>query len=255
MAINAADLLKTAFGGLKTDVGKKLVGLFFVVQLFNFAGSMLAQSGAVTGATTAGLLATLVATVLGIIATIGGLRGFREGELDREMFTDNLVWPFGKILGANLTTTIFAYGLALLIAAPTFIVIGLSGTSVSNLTGASLTIIGLGGLGVLLGVGVFFYVLVSLILSQPLIAIEDRRMFQALDESIQRTRNHRVSIFFAVTGLIAVYLLASVISVLAASFAGETVAGAVTTLVVAPVMTPVSLCLLNELTEELPEAE
>jgi hypothetical protein len=58
-----------------------------------------------------------------------------------------------------------------------------------------------------------------------------------------------------VTGLIAVYLLASVISVLAASFAGETVAGAVTTLVVAPVMTPVSLCLLNELTEELPEAE
>jgi hypothetical protein len=253
--VEAFDLLKTAFGGLKTDVGKKLVGLFFAVQLINFAGTYAAGMG--TGAQAAGVFASIFAALATIVATIGALRGFREGELEKEMFTENLLWPFGRFLGANLVSTVFAYLLALVALLPAIGAAGLSGiTSASGLSAASALVIGLGGLGVILAVGVFIYVAVTLILAQPLIAVDDRRMFQALDESVRRTKDERASMALALLGLMLAYFLITFVAGFAGgTIGGETVVGALTSLVVAPLMTPVSLCLLNYLTEELPEAE
>lgn len=252
--VEALDILKTAFGGLKTDVGKKLIGLFFVIQLFNLAGTLVSGMGAAAQA--AGILASLVAAVAGIVATIGGLRGFREGELEKEMFTDKLIWPFGRILGANLVSTVFAYLLAIIALFPAFWIAVMSGiTSFSGLSAASTAVIGLGGLGALLAVTAFLYVAVTLVLAQPLIAIDDRRMFQALDESVRRTKGERLDIILALLGLMIVYLVAVGVAAGLTGIAGENAAGALATLVVTPLITPVSLCLLNYLTEELPEAE
>lgn len=254
MALNALSLLKHAFGSLKTPVGQKVAGLFFLVQALNIGGSLLMEAG--TG-TMVGLsvVISLAAALIGIIATIGGLRAFREGELSRDSFTQNLAWPFGRIVGANLTTTIFAYGVGALLVIPVGALMALvtGATSVEAVTGAGAVAVLLGALALLLGLGGFFYVVVTLILAQPLVAIDDRRMFQALDESIQRTKGHRSSIFVALLGIAIAYIG------LYGLFAGLGVLGpdfiaALGILLVSPLLTSASLSLLNYLTEELPEA-
>ncbi|MFB6242280.1 MAG: hypothetical protein ABEJ36_05790 [Candidatus Nanosalina sp.] len=251
--VNAPDVLKTAFGILKSNVGQKLVALFFVIQFFNFAGSILAGSGSAV----AGFLMALASTVVGIIATIGGFRAFREGEIEKEMFTENLIFPLGRIIGANLVSTVLAYALALLFLAPAYILAVITGVTpnTAGLSGMSAVVVLFGAMGIFLAIGSFFYVAVTLLLAQPLIASDDRRMFQALDESIRRTEDERLHIFLALLGLMAVYILSIGVVAGIGGILGELVTGALTTLVVAPLMTTVGLSMLNYLVEELPEAE
>ncbi|WP_414837653.1 hypothetical protein ACK3SF_05280 [Candidatus Nanosalina sp. VS9-1] len=253
MAVNALDILKHAFGSLKTPVGQKVVGLFFLVQALNIGGTLLMESGSGTMIGISVAL-SLVAALVGVISTIGGLRAFREGEFSKEMFTENLVWPFGRILGANITTAILAYALGFLFILPAGILAMLSGAATPSGVAASggLTMI-LGILGLIMGLGAFFYVTVALILSQPLLAIDDRRLFQALDESIQRTKGHRSSIFVALLGLVLVYLLLWAVFA-AIGAVGPDFITMLGLLVVGPIVTSASLSLLNYLTEELPEA-
>ena len=252
--VNAVDLLRTSFGSLKTPVGQKLVGVFFVIQLLNFGSSYITELSTSTMMTGASVALGLVATVLGVAATIGGLRSFRDGELDRENFTDNLLWPFGRILGANLTAGIFAYALAFVFLGPAILLAATSGiTSLSGLTGAGAGILALGAIGAILGLAAFIYVSVMLMLAQPFIAIDDRRMFQALDKSIQKTKGDRLSIFAALLGILAVYIGLLAISGLVSTFAPEIVATVLTAVVFGSVMTPVGLKLLEELSRELSE--
>ncbi len=250
--VEALGILKNSFSSLKSDVGKKIVGIFFVIQLLHFGGTILTQQNL----TLAGLSVTVIAAVLSIVGTIGGLRAFREGELKREMFTENILATIGRILGANLTNAVFAYGAAMLLLAPAVYLAALSGiTAVSGISGASAGVIAAIGIGGILGIVVAAYIAVVLLLAQPLIAIDGKRMFQALDESIQRTKGARLSIFLALTILFLGYTVVAALTAIAGGMASEMVAGAATTLVVAPLLTSVSLCLLNYLTEELPEAE
>lgn len=252
MGLDALGILRNSFSGLKSGVGKKIVGIFFAVQLLHFGGTVLTRQEL----TLAGVSVTVFAAVLSIVATIGALRAFREGELKREMFTENILATIGRILGANLTNAVFAYGVAMLLLAPAVYLAALSGiTAASGLSGASAAVLVALGVGGILGVGAAAYIAVAFLLAQPLIAIDDRRMFQALDESIQRTKGERLSIFLALAILFLGYTVIAVLVAIAGSFVNEMVAGAATTLVVAPLLTSLSLCLLNYLTEELPEAE
>lgn len=253
MALNALDILKHAFGSLKTPVGQKVAGLFFLVQAMNIGGTLLMESGSSTMVGISVAL-SLAAGLVGVVATIGGLRAFREGEFSREMFTENLVWPFGRILGANLTTAVLAYALGFLFILPAGVLAMLSGAASASAIASTggLTMI-LGILGMIMGLGAFFYVTVSLILSQPLLAIEDKRLFQALDESIQRTKGYRSSIFVALLGLVLAYLLFWAVFA-AIGALGPDFITMIGLLIVGPIVTAASLSLLNYLTEELPEA-
>lgn len=253
MALNAGSLLKHAFGSLKTPVGQKVAGLFFIVQALNIGGTLLMEAG--TGTMLAVSVAiSIIAALLGIIGTIGGLRAFRAGELSREMFTENLAWPFGRILGANITTAVLAYGLGIIFVLPALILAGLSGAASAEAIASSgaLTMV-LGAIGVLMGLGAFFYVTVTLLLAQPLVAIDNKRMFQALDESVRRTKGHRSSIFIALLGLGLAYIAVAAVVALLGTL-GPDIISAVGLLIIGPLLTSVTLSLLNNLTVELPEA-
>lgn len=196
---------------------------------------------------------SILAAILGIIATIGGLRSFREGEIQSELFTSNLVWPYGRILGANITTTVFATILGFLFALPALALIGVLGGSVEAVAGASGPVLALTALAGIMGLGAFFYVTVVLLIAQPLVAIDNRRLFQALDESVQRTKGHRSSIFVALLGIAIAYL--GLYAVFAAiGTLGPDFIAAIGVLLVSPVLTSATLSLLNYLTEELPKA-
>ena len=253
MAVNALDILKHAFGSLKTPVGQKVAGLFFLVQALNIGSSLMIESSsaAMAGVSVA---VSLLAALIGIVATIGGLRAFREEEFSKEMFTQNLVWPFSRILGANLTSAVLAYGLGFVFLLPAGILAVLAGASTPSGVAAAGTLpLILGVLGAIMAIGAFFYVTVTLVLSQPLVAIDNKRMFQALDESVQRTKGHKSSIFIAFLGLLLAYIAGiAVLGVL-----GTVLPGFVTALgllILIPMITSASLSLLNYLTEELPEA-
>lgn len=253
MAVNALDILKHAFGSLKTPVGQKVAGLFFVVQALNIGSSLLIESssGMMAGLSVA---VSLLAALLGIVATIGGLRAFREEEFSSKMFTENLVWPFSRILGANITSAVLAYGLGAVFLLPAGILAVLAGAATpSGVASAGGLPLILGVLGAIMAVGAFFYVTVTLVLSQPLVAIDNKRMFQALDESVQRTKGYKSSIFVAFLGLGLAYLVGiAILGVLGTVLPGFI--SALGLLVLIPAITAASLSLLNYLTEELPEA-
>lgn len=253
MAVNALDILKHAFGSLKTPVGQKVAGLFFLVQALNIGSSLMIESGSgmMAGVSVA---VSLLAALIGIVATIGGLRAFREEEFSREMFTENLVWPFSRILGANITSAVLAYGLGVVFLLPAGLLAMLAGVSSPEgvaATGGLPLVLGI--LGLVMGLGAFFYVTVTLVLSQPLVAIDNKRMFQALDESVQRTKGYKSSIFIAFVGLVLAYLAGiAVLGVLGTVLPGFI--SALGLLILVPLFTAASLSLLNYLTEELPEA-
>ncbi len=252
MALNALSLLKHAFGSLKTPVGQKVAGLFFIVQALNIGGGLIMETGTAT-MVGVGVVASILAALVGIIATIGGLRSFREEEISSEFFTSNLIWPYGRILGANITSTLFATVLGILFALPALALIGVLGGSPDAVAGASAPVLALTALAGIMGLGAFFYVTVVLLIAQPLVAIDDRRLFQALDESVQRTKGHRSSIFIALLGIAIAYL--GLYAVFAAfGTLGPDFIAAIGVLLVSPVLTAATLSLLNYLTEELPEA-
>jgi len=253
MAINAGSILKHAFGSLKTSVGKKVVGLFFVIQALNIGSSLMMEAG--TGAMVAVSVGiSLLTTVLAILATIGSLRSFREGEVKSEFFTSNLLWPFGRILGSNITTAVLAYGVGFLFVLPAGILGLLTGAASPEAIASSggLALV-LSLLGLLMGLGAFLWVTVTLILAQPLVAIDDKRMFQALDESVQRTKGHRSSILSALIGLVLIILIAAIVLGGIGTVAPDIVV-TIGVLLLGPVVSAVTLSLLNYLTEELPEA-
>ena len=256
MALSVTGAIKTAFGSLKSDVGQKLVGLFFLIQAVNFGSGLLIESASM-GLQAAGALVMIAAGIASIAATIGALRSFREEALERSFFTSNLLKPFARTLGANITTVVFAYLIAIVLALPAYLVAlgGISASSVaagsvSTLSGIGAAGIVLAAIGVILGIAGFAYVTISLILSQPLIAIEDKRMFQALDESIQRTKGSRLGILLSIVAVFVVYLVAVILGGLLSVF-NETVGTAAIQMIAVPIFTPVFLSLLNHFSEEL----
>ena len=262
MAISVSDAVKTGFGSLKSDVGQKLIGIFFVIQAVNFGSTILMES-ATLGLQMLGGVLMVAAALVSIAATIGGLRSFREGSLKQNLFRRNLLKPFFRVLGANLTTAVFAYMLGFIFLLPAFIAVlaGTAGslaslgstgaTGAAALGGAGIAAMVLGALGFLLGLVAAIYVTVTLVLSQPLIAIDDKRMFQALDESIQRTKGSRLKIFLAGLSIFAVYLIAAFAGGIV-SLVNEQAGAGLIQLVVVPVFTPIFLSVLNYFSEELP---
>ncbi|MFB6158504.1 MAG: hypothetical protein ABEJ95_02470 [Candidatus Nanohalobium sp.] len=256
MAVNISDAVKNTFGSLKTGVGKKLVGVFFLIQLLNLGATYLTGlEGSLL--TMLGGLGSVIVGLAGIVVTIGGLRSFRSGELEKDNFTDNLVWPIIRITGVNVVTAVFAYAAAAVFIIPAIMSIfgGATGATsgLSALSSIGVTDLLLGLAGGVLGIAAAAYVTVTLLLAQPLIAIDNRRMFQALDESVQRTRGNKISILLTGIAVTAVYLVALLAVSGATALINPAASTAAAQLIVAPVFGPLFLSLLNYFSEELPE--
>lgn len=249
MSTNSVDILKNSFGILKSGVGQKLVGLFLVIQGLNFVSTYLMQEMSMT---TVPVLLSIAGGLLSVIVTIGGLRSLRDEEFDLDNFKQNLVWPIGRIAGSNIVSVVFAYLVALLFIAPAALAALTSGvTSVAGLAGASAGVLALGGLGAILGVAAFIYVSVTLILAQPFVAIDDMRMFEALDKSIRSTKDNRLNIFLAFVGYGLANLALGALFGVIALVGPQIVADALVTIVIGSVMAPVGLKILEEFSREL----
>lgn len=241
--------MRNSFGSLKSSTGQKLVGIFFVIQALSFASTYLMDEMSMISVAV-GL--SLVSGLLGVIATIGGLRSLRDDEVKLENFRENLVWPFGRIAGSNLVTAVLAYVVAFIFLGPATVAAVTSGvTSLAGLTSASAGVLALAGMGGLLGLAAFIYISMALILAQPFIAINDQRMFEALDNSIQSTKGNRLNILMTFLGYLLVYLGITVVLAFVAMAVPETVINAVVSVVLGPIMAPVGLKILEEFSREL----
>lgn len=196
MALNATDTIKSALGSLKTGVGIKLIAIFLLIQLVNLGNQMLMTSG---NALISRVIGFLVG-VAGLLAMLGAFRSLDQEQLKTEYFTTELLHPIKRVIGAQITSTIFV----VLALAPAIIGAMLLGLSPIGAAVASGLLSGLGGVGAALGavtiiasIFLFFYALLALILSIPEVIIDNNRMFEALDNSVLRTKGEKFNMFLA----------------------------------------------------------
>lgn len=254
MGLDAVDTIKSTFGSLNTDAGMKVLGLLFVVQLVNMGSAYLGSMGA--GAMIVSGLISLAAAIAMILITVGAFRSFNSGEVTSEQYTSNISWPFIRIAGANLVTTVFAYGLALVAALPVILLAGLTGVGAGSLAGGSVLVAVLGLAGLVIGTAAFFYIFLMLTVSIPMISVDDNRIFEALDRSVQRTKGEKVSMFLSLVPIGLLYLVGLGLILSSGVAATGQTAGPVTTLVTSAVTALTAtlfFSLLNEYHQRLPE--
>jgi hypothetical protein len=254
MALDAINTIKSTFGSLKTGVGMKILGLLFVVQLVNMGTTYFSTMG--TGMMIVSGLISLTAAAVLLLITVGAFRSFDSGELTKDQYTNNIVWPLIRITGANAVTTIFAYGVALFALLPVVLVSVLAGAGA--VAGGSILSALLGIAGLVLAIGAFFYLFLMLTVSVPMIAIEDNRIFEALDRSVQRTKGEKISMFLAALPVGLIYFIGIIPLAAMAPTTGSTATSVSPVLVLlTSVVTAVSgtlfFSLLNQYHQALPE--
>lgn len=156
-------------------------------------GTMLTSMSGVLG----GLMMAFTALVYvagAAVIGVGAFRAYDAQDIEKEMFTENILWPFLRMTGANIVLQSFIMTAMYLVAYPLLLIGGLGS---SLLMGSAMTT-GLGAgvsvIAAVLGVAVValvLYIAAALTLALPRITVDDRRMFQALDESVQSTRGNR----------------------------------------------------------------
>lgn len=195
MGLDPKDTVKSILGSLKTEVGITLIAVLFSLQVFNIISGTLAASTGLVSAL--GFVLSLAVTATTLVVAIGAFRALDSGELEKEYFTENLVWPILRVAGSNIVMTAFA-AIALIPILPARSL--LAGAAGMGMVGTAL-----GVLSLLVGLWAFFYALLSLSVSLPEIVVEDNRLFESLDNSIQRTHGDRAGMFVALLPLLVLY--------------------------------------------------
>jgi|GEM_PF-666733 len=267
MSIDIVDTTKSALGSLNTDTGRKVIGLLALLQIISVASTFALEAEQLALAAIGGT-SYIITSLLGIIITLGVLRSFDTDQMERSQYTSNLLWPITRFFGAQTTTVILATLVSLIGLIPLGIAgaIGAAGlgmgiggmTGASGITAAIGAILGIIGIG--LGVGIFAYIYATLVISLPMIASDNRRVFEALDLSIQRTKDNRLriiaSIITTILPIIGLGLLGGTL-VLILSFVYEPLAAATGLagyFLISAAFTAAYLSLLTELNQRLPEA-
>jgi len=201
MSFNISDTVKSTFDRIASKaslgVGSFALGLLIIL----FLGTAATGAATMVNSALAGIIGLVTAAVYiaGVASlTVGSLRAFDQEELEKGMFTENIVWPFLRMFGSNIIVTHFIYLAVLIVLYPTILLtMGASGM----LEGTAETMPELGnaaiaGLGISGGITavVVLYVFAALSLSLPRIAISDKRLFQSLDQSVQVTKGNRLKI-------------------------------------------------------------
>jgi len=231
MSLDIKDTISSTFSrvGSKASLGVAAyaLGLLLVVGLGAGAAAMAATVSTALGALIGIVVA--IAYIAGAASlTVGSLRAFDQKTVNKGMFTDNILWPFLRMTGSNIVLQSFILTAIYLIAYPAMILtIGASGMMAAGAMGATpqLGTAGYAALGLAggLGIAAVLYVLATLSLSLPRIAVSDKRMFQSLDESVQATKGVRAKIVAALipfallfaTGMAALVLLGEILGFIA----------------------------------------
>ncbi|MFT4867749.1 MAG: hypothetical protein ACI9LV_000353 [Candidatus Nanohaloarchaea archaeon] len=203
MTLNTAETVKSALGNLTTQLGASLVAVIFFLQVTSTLAGNMTGTG-LTG--TAGTLLSLILFGATVVVALGALRSFESGELEKTHFTENLAIPILRLGGANIVITAFA---VLAFAPLGALSSAIGGTGIAE-AGAAALIISLTGITV--SFAAFFYAVLALCLSLPEIAVKDRRMFKALDSSVQRTRGHKKQMMLALTPVILLYTVSLLVN-------------------------------------------
>jgi|APHM01.1.fsa_nt_gi hypothetical protein len=116
MGLDVADTVKSTLGSLNTPTGLKVIGLLFVIQLVNVLSTTIYQAGT-TAALVGGAL-TIASVIAALFAAVGALRSLDSRSFSKEQYLDNMMWPVTRVIGANLVTSILAYGIGFLVALP-----------------------------------------------------------------------------------------------------------------------------------------
>lgn len=116
--------------------------------------------------------------------------------------------------GANITIQAFIMTVAYLLIYP-LLLVGMLGGSLMSIgsmgaagaVGGSTGMLALGGILGLIALSIILYILAALIISVPRITVNDKRLFQALDESVQITKGNRLSIIATILPFVALLAL------------------------------------------------
>ncbi|QKQ98677.1 hypothetical protein GKQ38_04090 [Candidatus Nanohaloarchaea archaeon] len=204
MKLDITDTVLSSFERIYSKATLGVIGAGLALLVFLAAGFMLGGALSTVSGVLGGLvmLLTFVAYIAGAgMLTVGALRAFDEETIRKEMFTENILWPFLRILGANITTQAFIIAILYVVLYP-LLLVGMMGSVASMstaMTGAAATSM-MAGLAPLMGVGALIalllslYVFASLVLALPRIAVNDSRLFQGLDESVQFTSGNRLRV-------------------------------------------------------------
>lgn len=213
MKLDLTDTVLSSFDRIASKATAGLIGFGIALGVIVTAGisagtfvSGLGEAG--IGTSMGSSLSMLIYAITAVIylvtvamLTVGSFRAFDQQDVKKEMFTENILWPFLRMTGCNIVIQSFVltalylmiYPLLLIGGASSYLLMGAVGAG----TGMSPMLIAGAATAILIFVGTLLYIMAALTLSLPRISINDRRMFKALDESVQATSGNRLRIIAA----------------------------------------------------------
>jgi len=204
MTLDISKTVKSILGNLATKTGAFLIAVVFFLQVANTVTGGLTSGGGITAVL--GTVLSIVFFGATIVVALGAFRSLNSGELEKEHFTDNLTWPILRLAGVNLVITAFAV-LAFVPLAP--LSNAIAGGNLAN-AGTAAALVGLAGL--LVSFAAFFYAVLALALSLPEVAVRNNRMFEALDNSVQKTKGHKKQMMIASIPVIILYTVSLLVN-------------------------------------------
>ncbi|MFB6192678.1 MAG: glycerophosphoryl diester phosphodiesterase membrane domain-containing protein [Candidatus Nanohaloarchaea archaeon] len=216
MELDISQTVLSSFKRIYSKASLGVLGAFLGLILLMIAGFMI--GGALTSVSSILGGIVVIATFLGYligagIVAVGSLRAFDEETFKPEMFTENVFRPFLRLLGANITIQAFVLAVMYIILYP-LLLVGMAGRGSMSLATGTAGLSSMAGLMPLFAVGglaallLSLYVTAALIVALPRIAINDSRLFQSLDESVQMTSDNRLRVMVSFIPFILLMALA-----------------------------------------------
>ncbi|MFP4038865.1 MAG: hypothetical protein ACLFTA_03730 [Candidatus Nanohaloarchaea archaeon] len=202
MSLDIGSTVSSTFDRIASKASIGVIGLLLGLLLVIGAGIIAVGAAASVSPVLAAVAGVAVAAIYIAGAAsfmVGSLRAFDEENIEKEMFTENIIWPFLRMTGSNIVLQAFIFIAVYLVLYPVL----LAGMGSSLATGAeapALSSTGYAALAVSTGIviAVALYVVSALSLSLPRISVNDKRLFQSLDESVQATSGERARIIAAI---------------------------------------------------------
>jgi len=231
MKLDVLDTVKSSLSRIGSRATLGVIGASILLGLamllgFGAGGALMTMSGILGGLVMVVTVGVYIAGLASI--SVGSLRAFDQEDFSKDMFTDNIFWPFLRMTGSHIVIQAFMFTVVYALIYPALLA-GMAGSGMMSMAATGMSTTGIGtAIGAFAGlIGVFalaivLYILSALLLSLPRIAVDNRRLFQALDESVQSTKGNRPRIIATLLPF-AVFMAAA----FAGIFSGGLIGGAI----------------------------
>lgn len=222
MTLDISDLLESVVEKIRSETGLKLIAAFLLLQLVNIAAGHTYEIGGAVALI--GIPVSIAAAIAGILLMIGSFRALDEMELRKEQFTENIIWPFLRLAGVNIIFTAFLFlaSLPLLL-----VVVAATGLTGMGIAAGSAAIAALSGvLGIIFGalsLVLIAYVIMALATALPEVTVNDSRLFESLDNSVQRSKGSKLRMLISLVPVILLYVVLVPISAISTAAGGTAV--------------------------------